>query len=323
MEKGNPQSTNTSPIANSRNLNINTQGGPVQINTLTGKTSSGNKVKTPSNTKIPIVGEGSTLNEKILLDYLEEIKQKNTHVQKYFLLKETAFKREIEDLKGKLKTQIDREKILSEEVDDLKVKLAFFAEDVNSKKREKDRCDRELDLSRGNDHANDNTTTTNTSKRGILHEDSIQEKESPPIHPSKMGRPPKVSLSTLPDMSDFNTEEKFVHKYSVPRLKSYALLLKDIGLDCCTFYDDLIISNKELEDDICYECPNVEHKCGDARWNYAVILRKYPKLKNFILLMAKKLLYDNRSRLKLEEKTLKIFSNDLKAIDQLVILFFN
>jgi hypothetical protein len=31
--------------------------------------------------------------------------------------------------------------------------------------------------------------------------------------------------------------------------------------------------------------------------------------------MAKKLLYDNRARLKLEEKTLKIFSNDPKSMD--------
>lgn len=37
--------------------------------------------------------------------------------------------------------------------------------------------------------------------------------------------------------------------------------------------------------------------------------------------MAKKIKYENKSRLKLEEKTLKIVTNDLKTIDQLVICY--
>jgi hypothetical protein len=316
-----------SPITNSNNNLANigsTSPHASQLNNKNNSNSSNSLIKEKdkkSNSNTPITPLTSTsnttssnINEKFLMEMLEEIKEKNNHVQKYFLLKETAMKREIEDLKSKLKIQMEKEKNLSEEVEELKLKLAFFADDIsNSKKR-----DKEKDLY-------GNTNTTNTTKRNY-HEDYLQEKESPPILnvlPSpekKSGRPPRISLSAIPDLGDFNSEEKFVQKYHVSRLKSYALLLKDIGLDPSTFYDDLIFSNKDLEDDICYDCTSapLDHKCLEGKWNYALILRKHPKLKNFILLMAKKLLYDNRARLKLEEKTLKIFSNDLKAIDQLV-----
>jgi hypothetical protein len=135
------------------------------------------------------------------------------------------------------------------------------------------------------------------------------------------------------------TEKTFSQKYKIPKLKSFVLILKEFGLDISTFYDSLNSLN-ELEDDICEECfssiakkeskeildkrilSKLKYKfldkCKDNKWNYKKAFEIFPQLRTFIDLFAKKLNHENKTRLKLEEKTLKLLSNDLKAIDNLV-----
>ncbi len=60
------------------------------------------------------------------------------------------------------------------------------------------------------------------------------------------------------------------------------------------------------------DCPS----CG--KWNYKHVLYSYPKVKKFIEILVNKLNHVNSARLKLEEKTLNIFYNDLKNMDHLV-----
>jgi hypothetical protein len=58
--------------------------------------------------------------------------------------------------------------------------------------------------------------------------------------------------------------------------------------------------------------------CSYGKWNYKYVLDKYPKVKKFIEVLVNKLNHVNGARLKLEEKTLNIFYNDLKNMDHLV-----
>ncbi len=60
--------------------------------------------------------------------------------------------------------------------------------------------------------------------------------------------------------------------------------------------------------------------CSYGKWNYKYALDKYPKMKKFIEVLVNKLNHVNSARLKLEEKTLNIFYNDLKNMDHLVII---
>ena len=54
------------------------------------------------------------------------------------------------------------------------------------------------------------------------------------------------------DLPKINSEKTFSQKYNFRKLKSFHLILKEIGLDCSTFYDEVLLN--ELEDDICEEC---------------------------------------------------------------------
>jgi hypothetical protein len=58
--------------------------------------------------------------------------------------------------------------------------------------------------------------------------------------------------------------------------------------------------------------------CSDNKWNYKKAFELFPQMKIFIEIFAKKLDYENKMRLKLEEKTLNLLSNDFKTIDNLV-----
>jgi hypothetical protein len=58
--------------------------------------------------------------------------------------------------------------------------------------------------------------------------------------------------------------------------------------------------------------------CSYGKWNYKYVLDKYPKIRKFIEVLVNKLNHVNSARLKLEEKTLNIFYNDLKNMDHLV-----
>ena len=51
--------------------------------------------------------------------------------------------------------------------------------------------------------------------------------------------------------------------------------------------------------------------------NYDFIFSQYPQLKSFITLISNRLNQERQSRLSLEEKTLQLFSNDIKAINTL------
>ena len=51
--------------------------------------------------------------------------------------------------------------------------------------------------------------------------------------------------------------------------------------------------------------------------DYDAIFSKYPQIKSFIQLIANRLNKECESRLVLEEKTLQIFTNDIKTIDNL------
>ncbi len=130
-------------------------------------------------------------------------------------------------------------------------------------------------------------------------------------------------------IDDFEYESHFAQKYSVTKLKSYLCMLKDFNLGYHMFYDEPGINKNDFEDDMC-DCRNDNNMynckintntdcCSFGKWNYRRVLEKYPKIKKFIEILAKKLQHVNSARLKLEEKTLNIFYNDLKNIDQLVI----
>jgi hypothetical protein len=53
-------------------------------------------------------------------------------------------------------------------------------------------------------------------------------------------------------------------------------------------------------------------------WNYKKLFLDNPKMERFVDILANRLQHEVKARLKLEEKTLNIFYNDLKNIDQLV-----
>jgi hypothetical protein len=63
----------------------------------------------------------------------------------------------------------------------------------------------------------------------------------------------------------------------------------------------------------------IDHEqCDEEKWNYKKLLSENPKIKKFIEILGDRLQYEVKARLKLEEKTLNIFYNDLKNIDNLV-----
>ena len=60
-----------------------------------------------------------------------------------------------------------------------------------------------------------------------------------------------------------------------------------------------------------------ENNFMDSNENYVEILEKYPGLKKFIGFLSEKYKNEKEYRLKLEEKTVEIFTNDMKTINNL------
>lgn len=82
--------------------------------------------------------------------------------------------------------------------------------------------------------------------------------------------------------------------------KSYYNLFKIIPINKCQLFE-----KKE------------EENCINDEIDYEYVFNKYPQIKNIIKILNYKLNKEYNNRLLLEEKTLKIFSNDIKTIDNL------
>ena len=86
------------------------------------------------------------------------------------------------------------------------------------------------------------------------------------------------------------------------KVKSFFKLFKLFGLNKNLFCE------KKDESDFMEDVEEID---------YDVIFSKYPQIKSFIQLIANRLNKECESRLVLEEKTLQIFTNDIKTIDNL------
>lgn len=104
------------------------------------------------------------------------------------------------------------------------------------------------------------------------------------------------------DVPNSSKREPFLIK-DTPKLKSYLYLCKQFNLNKHLIYDNT--SEKDFIDDI------------DEKEKMIKVLNDNLTLKAFINTLANRLNHECNSRLLLEEKSLKIFSNDLKTIDLL------
>lgn len=85
--------------------------------------------------------------------------------------------------------------------------------------------------------------------------------------------------------------------------------------------DYLLVNKSEsLVDDLC-KCTGLGdydlHRCIENRWDPLRLLSNHPQIMSILDSLAKRLKYEMESRLKLEEKTVRIFINDLKNIELL------
>jgi hypothetical protein len=237
-------------------------------------------------------------NNDQLMQMLEEIRARSQAIEEHFKDKENQMTQLIEELKLKLDSSEQTEGKLKEEVGNMKYKLAFFIQDYKNKS-----IYIILNLENSYFKKDSNLSLETPLARSFMDEiNSLDEK-----------------MSFKAD--EFQYEPHFCRTSKVDEYKSYLELLKDFNLDPNLFYDDQALRNN-FENDLC-ECvydKNLEHdECEEGKWNPQKFLSGNTKMKNFVNILSNRLQHEVRARLKLEEKTLNIFYNDLKNLDNMVI----
>lgn len=118
----------------------------------------------------------------------------------------------------------------------------------------------------------------------------------------KNGSAEKKNTNSFFNSMNYSKNNISTSQHCSNKYKSHLKLFNKFGLTKSLFIDPK--EESELIDDT-------------NEIDYDMIFTKYPQLKSFIQIIADRFNKECTSRLQLEEKTLKIFSNDIKTIDNL------